>query len=162
MSLLLSDFSFNAWLKPTWRSFNSLQHLHYKTGVFKKSHNISFSHVLPSLSVMHRCSLGTSKIRMTGLILFTLVIKCHYFSTWRSETRAHIPYTANLLRWRSRMIFERKILRKIFWTNQRTKSPMENQNQWRIGWIDPTKKHNKIYQISKIKMVRPCRKDAKG
>jgi len=39
---------------------------------------------------------------------------------------------------------------------------LENQNQWRIGWIDPTKKHNKIYQILKIKMVRPCRKDAKG
>ena len=37
---------------------------------------------------------------------------------------------------------------------------MENQNQRRTGCNDPTKKHNKIYQISKIKMVRPCRKDA--
>ena len=53
-------------------------------------------------------------------------------------------------------------MEKNLWTNQRTKWPMENQNQWRTGWIDSTKNHNKIYQISKTKMVRPYRKDAKG
>ena len=47
-------------------------------------------------------------------------------------------------------------------TNQRTKWPMENQNQWRTGWIDSTKKYNKIYQISKTKIVTLYRKDAKG
>ena len=42
-------------------------------------------------------------------------------------------------------------------------SPVRMQRaSWEIVRYALAIKHNKIYQISKIKMVRPCRKDAKG
>jgi hypothetical protein len=37
------------------------------------------------------------------------------------------------------MIFERKVLKKIFGPTK------ELNGLWRFGWTDPTKIHNKIY-----------------
>ena len=60
------------------------------------------------------------------------------------------------------MIFERKILRKILGPTKEPNGLWRIKTSEELDELIQRKKHIKIYQISKIKMVRPCRKDAKG
>ena len=60
------------------------------------------------------------------------------------------------------MIFERKILRKIFGPTKEPNGLWRIKTNEELDELIQRKKHNKIYQISKTEIVRPYRKDAKG
>ena len=60
------------------------------------------------------------------------------------------------------MIFERKILRKIFGPTKEPNGLWRIKTNEELDELIQQKNHNKIYQISNTKTVRPCRKDAKG